>query len=59
MYRTMITNRQGRTFSYYRPERRQQIECRARVRADDVERSHSSKSARGPDSAASWSPIGR
>jgi hypothetical protein len=37
MYRTVITNRQGRTFSYYRHERRQQIDCRARVRADAVE----------------------
>jgi len=38
MYRTVITNRQGRKFSYYRHERRQQTDCRARVRADDVER---------------------
>jgi DNA invertase Pin-like site-specific DNA recombinase len=38
MYRTVVTNRQGRKFSYYRHERRQQVDCRARVRADDLER---------------------
>ncbi len=38
MYRTVVTNRQGRTFSYYRHERRQHVDCRARVRADDLER---------------------
>jgi DNA invertase Pin-like site-specific DNA recombinase len=38
MFRTVIVNRQGRKFSYYRHERRQQIDCRVRVRADDVER---------------------
>ena len=37
MYRTVVTNSQGKKFSYYRHERRQKLDCRARVRADDLE----------------------
>ena len=38
MYRTVVTNPQGLKFTYYRHERRQKLDCRLRVRADDVER---------------------
>jgi site-specific DNA recombinase len=38
MYRTVVVNARGRKFPYYRHERRQKIDCRLRVRADDLER---------------------